>query len=370
MAETLRHARLIHRARKDPRWVLRDRRCAKPDFCRELFDVCDDLALQEPRKALAHAAAAVELARKIGDPHLIHRAYGVHVHARLARRQRAEAEQLLDDYRLSALSCCEECSSDWMMRRADLAVESADGSTARGLVERSREALGDRLDADTAGRLSFIEGIGRVLGHDRDGALEKVGEALRDLDLSSPRGYFLDSLAFVAWYLIRGAEERHFVAAREILDAFRERLAGVRGWADVRVRKSWVEGLVLGRLGEWKPALKKLERGREALRKSGPPRHAVAVTVDVCQAHARWMNDVSQRKIQRMLEACRGQQGLEPKLRKQLGILKTTVSWQPKTAPQQLAAFRGSFIVPVPGLLDEMAIPIPSGKRSVMEGEG
>jgi hypothetical protein len=371
MTEILRHTRLIHRARKDPRWVLRDRRCAKPEFCEEFFEVCDDVALQQPREAVKYSAAAVELARKIGDPHLVHRAHGVLVHAHLARRQRAEAEQLLEDYRLSALSCCKECASAWMMRRADLAVESGDGSTARELVERSRRELGDRLDADTAGRLSFIEGIGRVLGHDRDGALDKVGEALRDLDLESPRGYFLDGVAFVAWYLVRGAEERHFVVAREILDALRERVKGVRGWADVLVRKSWVEGLVLGRLGEWKAALKRLESGRQALLKTGPPRHAVAITVDVCQAHARWMNDVSKRAIQRMLGICQGRKNLDREMKNQLKHLKTAVSWQPASAPQQLAAFRRSFIVPVPGLLGELVIPSPAAReRSSLEGEG
>lgn len=95
------------------------------------------------------------------------------------------------------------------MRSGDLLAESQQGTEARELIERSRRELGDRLDADTDARLSFIEGIGCLFELDRDGALEKAGHALRGLDLSSPRGYFLDSVAFIGWYLDRGVERRH-----------------------------------------------------------------------------------------------------------------------------------------------------------------
>jgi hypothetical protein len=367
----LRHTRLIGRVRRDPKQVLRDRRCLKPAFCEAFLELCDGVALQQPKEAVRYARVAVELAGKIGDPHLSHRAHGVLVHAYIARKERDEARQLLEDYRLSALSCCKQCTSDWLMRSADLAAESADGRGAREMVERSRRELGERLDPDTDARLSFIEGIGCLFEADRDAALDKVGATLRDLDLSSPRGYYLDSVAFIAWYLRGGAGPGHFAFAREILDGLRERLTGLRGWGDLRARKSWVEGLVLGRLGDWKPALERLESGRQALLKSGPPRHAVAISVDVCQAHARWINDVSLRSIQRTLGICRNLKGLDATMRKQLKHLKTAVSWQPQEAARKLASFRESFIVTVPGLLGEPVFPfLMARERPSLEGEG
>jgi hypothetical protein len=354
-----RHARLLNRARKDPDWILGDRRCLKPQFCEGFFEVCDDVALQEPPKALRYAEVAADLARKIGDRHLIHRAHGVLAHACIARRDRDRAEQVLEDCRLSALSCCKACSSDWLMRRGDLLAESQKGTQARAMIARSREELGDRLDADTDARLSFIEGIGCLFELDRDGALEQVGKALRGLDLTSPRGYFLDSIAFIGWYLDRGAEPRHFEEAARHLDDLQERLKGLDDWGDVRVRKCWVEGLVHGRLGDWRKAVDKLDSARQALLRSGPPRHAVAVTLDECQAHARRMNDVSLRLIERMLGICRRKRDLDPTMRNHLKHLLKAVSWQPETAPYRLASFRKSFIVPVPGLLGELVIPPP-----------
>ncbi len=366
-----RYARLLNRARNDPDWVLGERRCLKPQFCEGFFEVCDDVALREPPKALQYATVAADLARKIGDRHLIHRAHGVLAHAYIARRERSEAQQVLEDCRLSALSCCKACSSDWLMRSGDLLAESQQGTEAREMIERSRRELGDRLDADTDARLSFIEGIGCLFEHDRGGALEKAGNALRGLDLSSPRGYFLDSVAFIGWYLDRGVERRHFEAAARHLDDLQERLKGLGDWGDVRIRKSWVEGQVRGRLGEWRKAVDQLESARQALLRSGPQRHAVAVTLDECQAYSRRMNDVSLRAIERMLGICRRKKDLDPTMRNHLKHLLKAVSWEPETAPHRLASFRKSFIVPVPGLLSELVIPSPPAREgSSLEGEG
>ncbi|MCP5112535.1 MAG: hypothetical protein GY953_17045, partial [bacterium] len=78
---------LLTLARRNPHRVLKDRRCHKPEFCREFLDLCDGKALEQPRKALKFAPVATELAEKVGDRHLIHRARGIFVHAYIARRR-------------------------------------------------------------------------------------------------------------------------------------------------------------------------------------------------------------------------------------------------------------------------------------------
>lgn len=95
---------------------------------------------------------------------------------------------------------------------------------------------------------------------------------------------------------------------------------------------------------------------RQALLKCGPPRHALAVALDLCQAHARRVNDVSLRTTQRMLGICQRQRDLDHELRKRLKLVLKNVSWYPEKAPWLLAACRQAFIVPVPGLLAELVI--------------
>lgn len=351
-----RQQRLLNQARKHPQKVLRDRRCLKPGFCAAFFEICEDQALQDPRSSLRFARAASELARKIGDPHLIHRSQGILVYAHIAERQVPEARRLLEDYRLAAASCCKPCSADWLRRRAEVLIEDVDGKRICATVERSRRELGDGIDADTDARLRFVESIGNIYQMDGDAALENADKVLRELDLSSPRGYFLDTLALLGWYLKKNTRPRRYRVAAEILTRFQERLKGLRGWTDVRIRKSWVEGQIYGHLGEWRKAADLLETARRALLGSGPPRHAVGVTFDLCQLYARRINDVSMRAVQRMLGVCRRQRALDREMRRRMKHLVKHVSWYPERVPLFLAGCRNAFIVPVPGLLTGLAV--------------
>ncbi len=348
--------RLLTKAKKDPRSVLKDERWRKPELCRDFFDLCNDVALQQPKRARAYARAAIELASRIGDRHLSHSAQGLMVHACIACTRRAEASFLLEDYRLSAFSCCGECRGEWLWRQGDLLAESRDPA-AREALERSRRELGDAAAGDAGGRICFVSGIAYFNDGDRERAIAEAGRALLEMLLATPRGYFLDGIAFIACFLQYGAERRHVEQALDYLDRFRKRLDGVRGWNDVRIRLAWVQGQLHARLGNSKAAYRSLERVKRALYKSGPPRHWFAVSIDLLQLYAKRDNDLNLSAIQRILLACRNKKDLDPEMRRRLKKARKAAN----SFDNRRAAFvwlRATFIVPVPGLIEE-----PGGGR-------
>jgi len=120
---------------EDPRAALRPRRRRTPKFCHGYFDACDAGALEcersaltQPEVVLAPARAAVELAQRSGDRHLVHRSLGVLAHAHLAVEQTVEAFAVLESYRREALRCCRPCQADWWRRQGDYLVEVRDGA--------------------------------------------------------------------------------------------------------------------------------------------------------------------------------------------------------------------------------------------------
>ncbi len=351
-----RHRRLeslLRRVDKDPSRLLTDRRCRKPRFCKLYFELCDDKCLREPGAALKYARLAVELARRIDDPHLIQQSFGVLVHALVTVRQWAKAAELLESYRVTALACCSDCAGDWLRRRGDLLVEVRDPEGAHEAVAEARRYLGTDLEDDMSGRIRFIRAIAFHEDGDRERALEDAGKALLELALDTPRGYFMDTLAFIACYLQWSSERRHYEIAREVLDRFRERLMDLRGWGDVRLRLAWVEGHVCGRLGEQKRAGERLERVFEAfVGGSAPVKQALAVMADRAQLLARRASDTDIKAILWMLKKCR-RLTLDGEMKKRLKEVLRVVSQQPEKAWSVLAMFRFSFVVPVPGLLSE-----------------
>lgn len=347
-----RRAALLHKVERDLSLALSDRRCRKPDFCEEFFELCDDKCLQQPGAALEFAQIAVELARKTGDRHLRHRARGLLVHAHIAGRRWAEAAEVLEDYRAAAFACCAACAGDWLRRRGDHLVETGDAGGAREALERALEELADDLDEDMHGRIRFLRGIAHHFERDSRRALEDAGEALLEMSLATPQGYFLDATAFIACFLQFTGERRYYQQALTYLARFRERLKGVEGWTSVRLRLSWVEALVLARLGERRKAVARLERVFNALHGCGPARHAVAAMIDLAQLLARRCSDTDQRAIKQLINRCVKLE-IDRELLKCLEAVKQVVSNTPERALTALAYFRFSFIVPVPGLLSE-----------------
>ena len=345
-----RQKRLLNRVRQRPEIVLKDRRCLKPDFCQAFFDHCIDMALQSAENAVELAALAIELARRTGDHHLIHRAEGVRVHAYIATSDRARAAELLDDYRLSALTCCRPCVSDWYARQGDLLVESHEVADADVALRRSLDALG--ATGDALARLCFVRAIEHHYEGARELALSDVETVLRELALTSPRGYFLDSLAFISCFLEGGCDRRHDEQAMVIVTAFKERLVGLEDWTDARLRLAWVEGQLSARLGDFRRADERLERTWKSLVRPGPDRHALAAAVDHCRLYSFRPNDASRHRILSTLGACQRRLGkLEPVLRRALDETKRIVSKHPRAIPAVLWALRRSFIVPVPGIV-------------------
>lgn len=343
---------LVRRADDNPSVVLTDPRCRKPRFCEAFFDLCDDKCLRLGSPAMEYARVAVELAAQIGDPHLIHRSQGVLAHAHIAACAWAAAGEVLEGYRVAAFACCAGCAGDWSRRHGDLLTEIGDVEGAREDFERAARELGPDLDDDMAGRIGFLRGIAFHKAKDGKLALREAGQALLQLAMSTPRGYFLDALAFIACFLQFRAERRRYQEALVYLRRFRDRLKGVEGWTDVRLRLSWVEALVLARLGERKKAVERLERVLDGLFESAPAKHTVAVTIDLTQLFARRASDTDLRAIRRLVDRCH-RLDVDERMRRWLKTIKRVASQTPEKTFGALALFRYSFKAPVPGLLSE-----------------
>ncbi len=343
---------LLRRVEKKPTLVLSDRRCLKPNFCRRFFELCDGKCLEQPGSALEFARLAVELARRVDDRHVYLQSFGVMVHALTTVGRWKDAVEIVEDIRIPALACCDACAADWLRREADLRVEIFDPAGARAAVEEAERYLGPDRDDDMSGRVRFIRGIAYYQEGDCGRALGDACEALLELATDSPRGYFMDTLAFIACFLQYDPERRHYETALGYLDRFRERVNGLEGWTEVLRRLAWVEGQVYGRLGEHKKASERFDRLLDAFLGSAPAKHSLAVAIDRSLLLARRASDVDIRAILGMIKKCQ-RLDLDPKTKKRLGKVKSVVSQQPEKAAIALGALRCSFIVPVPGLLSE-----------------
>ncbi|MEM7585124.1 MAG: hypothetical protein AAF560_17165 [Acidobacteriota bacterium] len=343
--------RLVNRAKQKPTMVLKDKRCRKPEFCLAFFDHCIDRALLDPSSGVELAELALDLAGSIGDPHLMNRAEGVRVHAYIATTEWDRASEYLEGYRASALTCCESCAADWYVRQGDLLVEHRDTDGAGQALDHSFEHLGCSA-GDGYGRLCFIRGLQHFYEKDHERALCDVETALTEIELDSPRGYFVNSLAFLSCFL-QGAQDRErFEQALEIADAFRARILGLKDWGEARTSLSWVEGQIHARLGNWREADHRLGRTRRNLIGQGPDRYALAAALDHCLNYTHRPSDDSRRRILGILGTCeRRLTGLEPLLKKRLKHVKSVISRQPRHTAWGLTMLRRSFIVPVAAIV-------------------
>ncbi len=207
-----RWSRLLTKAEKDPEIVLEDRRCLKPQFVARFFDICDGKALEAPWAAQDYADAALALAEKLGERHLMNVAEGIAVHTCISTRRWAEADERLQAYRQQAFDCCPTCTSDWLRRQGDLLVETLDPVLSRAYLQRAAETLGDELDDASRGRILFVRGIAHLYLGNRERALDDGGEALRLLSLEAPQGYFMDAIAQVGFFLERSSD--HLLAVQ------------------------------------------------------------------------------------------------------------------------------------------------------------
>ncbi len=351
MRRQQRHKRLLTRAGKDPKSALRDRRCLRDPFLSDFFALCHGKALEEPGAALEYARVAVELAERTGESCRIHRAQGVRVHALIALRRYRDAADVLADYRLSALGCCPSCASDYHLRYADLRIEGFVPTDAGRALDISLDELGPDATPHQRAKRCFIRGILHHCQRSPGRALDDAGTVLRDLDLASPQGYFLDTLAFIACFLQLSLEKPHYQQALALLQEFRRRLRGASGFTAVRTRLVWVEGQVCARLRDWRRAHDCLGKAQRDLAGSAPDHHVLAVGLDRCLLNAGRLNDATRREILRALHYFKTVLDLEPVLKKRLEKVIEVVSSRPRQTLEALTRLRRSYIVPVPGIV-------------------
>jgi len=355
-----RRRRLLTTVKSDPEVLFKDARCRKPEFCADLFELCDGLALSHPTEAIVHARAAVKLTEEIGARHLENGALGVLVHAHIARREHGEAEAVLDRYQKHAYECCTDCTNDYLQRRADLLVETRRAGEAQEILDRCLAEMGDEAGEDRKARARFIRCISFHFQRDPARALEDAGQALMELAFASPRGYFVDTLAFVACFLQSTQQDARRQLAEKALDfllRFKERIKGLEDWTDVRNRLFWVEGAVLAVLGDHRRAADRLECGRLALMETGPVRHAVAIAVDLSLLLCRRLHESfvphenNVWALRRINRTCLRELDLDVWLRRRLKKIEEVLAMEPEKAYRAFSALRRSMIVSVPGLL-------------------
>ncbi len=344
--------RLLTKVEKDPDSALEEPRCLKPYFLTLFFDLCDGKALEAPYVAQDYVDVAVELAARTGEKHQMNLAAGLAVHAHIANQQWQEAFEQLKSYWRQVAACCHVCASDWLRRFGDLMVEAGNPRMAYSFLELSARALGSGLDHDMRGRILFVRGISHLYIGYRDRALDDAGEALTLILLDSPRGYFLDGVAFLACFLERGNKRRHDKKALKHLSRFNRRLKDLKGWQEVRDRIRWVAGLIRARLGNRHRARGYLERARKGHVQRAPHRWALAIGVDHALTYCRGRDpEAYLDQILEIMESCRDELKLEPELAERLAKFFSGVKQNPWRVHELLEELRKSYIVPVPGLL-------------------
>jgi tetratricopeptide (TPR) repeat protein len=355
---------LLTRAEKDPRLALENGWYQDPELCAGFFDRCEDRALLATPSASDLAAVldlalkAGEMAATNGDPCLKNRAAGVLVHAHVARGDLFWAGKVLYESRDAALACCPRCRGEHFRREGDLQGELRKPREALEALARCLAEAGHTFTDDARGRFRFVRAIAYHHDGQRDRALDDAGRALAELSLSSPRGFFLDTVACMAIYA-GGGDARHDEVALEHLRRLDERIRGGR-WTELRTRMSWARGHHHARLDEARPARESLESAFRKLLFDGHEREIAAAAVDVATFRCR-SAEPRQRDVDAALEAigrCLAKRAdLTEDRRRGLGEMVRVLQRRPEAAFAELRAFRRSFTAPVPGRLGERVEP-------------
>ncbi len=342
-------------AMKDPRRALEGGWVEDPKFCALFLDGCDQLAFVRPSQVLRIARRAVEIADAHGDPHLLYRSHCVLAHAYIARRDLYWARKTLDEVRERALACCPRCRSEHFQRFGDLLMEQRRLDESRVVLDRALEES-RALDDDVRGRIHSVRGITHHLLGNRDRALADAGSTLELVDLSSPRGFFVDTPAFITIY-VAGGDPRHDLLGGELLAAFDQRIQGERGWGDWLTRRIWAGAQLKARLGDFRGALPMFRRAYTRLLADGLGREAVAAGLDLGQLLCRgddlpWGRNAE--TATQVMKRCRDRRpDLAAAHRDGLAEVLKVLDKYPESAFDAMVALRRSFIAPVPGVMVE-----------------
>ncbi len=357
--EEVRRRQRLTRAMKNPRAALEGGWVEDPKFCAAFLDGAEQLAFVQSREVLRIGRRAVEVADAGGDPHLLHRSYGVLSHAYIARRELYWAGRTLKDVRERALACCPRCRSDHFRRLGDLLGEEGRLDDSLAALGQALEAGGCELDADARGRIHYLRGISHHLRGDRRRALADAGSTLELVDLASPRGFFVDSPALIAVFA-GGGDPQDDALGSALLAAFEQRIKGLRGWGDWTARRMWADAHLQARLGRFECALPLMRRAYLRLLAGGLPREAVAVTLDLGQLYCRagLPSARNWKAAKAALERCLARRADLPEAhRTGLGAILDVLEHYPESAFEEMVQLRRSFIAPVPGVMAERIGP-------------
>lgn len=352
--EEIRRRKRLTWALKAPHLALEGGWVEDPKFCAGFLDGCDQLVFVQANQVIEIARRAVEAADACGDPHLLNRSYGVLAHAYAARRDYYWAHQTLAAARERALACCPRCRSDHFHRLGDLLMEKRRLDDSLAVLDRALEA-GRELSADARGRIHFVRGITHHLLGNRGRALADAGATLELVDLSSPRGYFVDTGACIAIY-VAGGDPEHDTLGSSLLAAFDQRIKGLRGWGDWTTRRMWTDAHLQARQGDFDRARPLMRRAYTRLLADGLPREAIAAALDAGQLRCR-TGLPSPRNWQAAIELAERCLARRPDLdaghRDGLSEILGVLADHPEDAFRQMVELRRSFVAPVPGVMAE-----------------
>lgn len=349
--------RRVNQAIADPAKALAQDWYEDPIFCRRFFDRCEDVALANLPEAVPLAQRAVEMAVSNGDSCLVNFSESLLAHAHLCLWDKFWAGRTLEKNRRSALRCCRRCRSDFFRRLGDLLAEEEKPLESLKAFNRCLKEAGD-LSGDALGRVLFPRSVALYFCGQPDLALEDIERVLELISVDSPRGYFLDAVAFIAVYL-RGAGPSHAARGLEVLERFLERIHKLP-WKDARTRTRWVQAHLQARLGNVSRAIELMEMACRALIKDGLAREIVAGVIDLGQLKCRPSNlrEDNLASARRWIERCLDKRDdLSEEHRAGLKKILAVFKSHPEDVFDRLGELRQSFVAPVPGLLGERIGP-------------
>lgn len=356
--DELRCRKLVTRAENDPS-VLKTLSYQDVEVCAKVLDRCEErMTLGMEDGCLVMAVA--NLAEDLGDRLLRHRAYELLAHFYAGYENPEHAERYL--YGMAELGDCgRECRFRYLLRRADCRLLTGQPLGAlEGLKEV--EALGD-LTADERGRVGLVRATAFLRMWKMSESVESAGAALRELDLASPLGYFMESVTLLAWAVQNEDDCR---ASLEHLALFKERCSGQRRFAGVRTRTSWIEGHLLYILKRRRQAQQRLESAARRLVPHGRVWEAVAVSLDQAQMRCVRPTRENMRQGKRILLRCvRGRDDLEAPMKSHLTWLAEEVFMrEPEKAFEELYSLRQFYTKPFPGVLGRL---LATGSTQVIQ---
>ncbi len=358
--ERKRRNQRLTRAMKNPHLALEQGWTEDPKFCTGLLDRCEHQAFALTPGGERLARRLVEIGDRAGEACFHHQAVGVLSHFYLARWDHYWAGKILYLHRDPILDCCPRCRSDYFRRQGDLFAEErriADALVAFGRAEEERVG---GFAADDYGRFCFPRSVALHFAGHRGRALADLDRTLRLTSLDAPQGYFMDSPAMAAIYVL-GGDPCHDRAALESLERFEKRIVDRDGWTPVRVRLRWVKGLLHARLGHIRRARRCLKSAWSSLLTGPLAREAVASTLDLMQLACRhWeLWGKNEELVKKVLGRCLERTDLHPDHQWQLEDIRDKVLPKfPYESFARIGAVRSSFIVTVPNRLDERIQPV------------